>query len=394
MTCDMNRRHFLGGLGIGLSIPLAPLNLAQAASAQARRLILVELAGANDGLNTLVPFGDGRYRALRPNIHLERNEVLTLNEWQGLHAEMAPLMDAWNAGEMAIVQGLGYPEQSRSHFKSIALWETGGDGTRAGRTGWLTNDLLTVEGHSLDAHGISLDGGMGVFASSEGTWISLTSLHQLRTLSAAAATFDFAGGAEGNEALGLLLERANSLDTAMANIRAKMARTQKSWEFDVRGGDLGPQLGLALQLIANQIETPVLKVQLSGFDTHEYQRGTHEYLLRDLAQALADLRRGLKSLGQWDNTLVMTYSEFGRRARENYSEGTDHGTAAPHFVMGGRVEGGLWGDHPDLGALEDDDMKFSMDYRALYDAILANWFGLGGNQFAARADKRLRGLIA
>ena len=393
MNCEMDRRQFLGGLGLGLSIPLAPFSLAQAATASSRRLILVELSGANDGLNTLVPFGDDRYRALRPNIGLDRHELLELNDWQGLNAALEPLMGAWNAGEMAIVQGLGYPQQSRSHFKSIALWETGGDGTRAGRTGWLTDDLLTREGLNLDADGISLDGGMGVFASSEGTWISLTSLHQLRTLSAATRTFDYAGDAHGNDALGLLLERAHSLDTAMANISAKMARTRVNRSFQLRGGELGPQLGLALQLVAHEIETPVLKVQLGGFDTHEHQRGTHAYLLRNLAQALSGLRSVLKSIGQWDNTLVMTYSEFGRRALENQSEGTDHGTAAPHFLMGGAVKGGLWGDHPDLGILEENDLQFTMDYRALYHTVLAEWFGVKHNQFNDKADKRLDRLV-
>ena len=394
MKCEMDRRQFLGGFGLGLSIPLAPFSLAQAAKANFRRLILVELSGANDGLNTLVPFGDERYRALRPNIGLDRQDLLALNDWQGLHAALEPLMAAWNAGEMAIVQGLGYPQQNRSHFKSIALWETGGDGTRAGRTGWLTDDLLGLEGTKLDAHGISLDGGMGVFASSEGTWISLTSLHQLRSLSATTRTFDYVGEANANDALGLLLERAHSLDTAMANISAKMNRTRWTPNFHIHNSELGQQLGLALQLIAHEIETPVLKVQLGGFDTHEYQRGTHEYLLRDLAKALADFRTGLKRIDQWESTLVMTYSEFGRRALENQSEGTDHGSAAPHFLIGGGVKGGLWSDHPDLGTLRDNDIKFTMDYRALYHTVLTDWFGLKHSRFNNKADKRLHGLIA
>ena len=389
----MQRRDFLAGIGLGLSIPLAPWSLAQASRSSSRRLILVELSGANDGLNTVVPFGDDRYYSLRPSIGLERSDLITLNDWQGLHSELAPLMTSWNDGDLAIVQGLGYPGQNRSHFKSIALWETGGDGSGAGRTGWLTDDILSLGNTNFDAHGISLDGGMGVFSSGDGTWISLTSLHLLRSLSASTNTFEFSGSTNGNPALGLLLDRANSLDTAMANISAKMANVQTTRNFSIQGRDLGRQLGIALQLIAHEIDTPVLKVQLSGFDTHEYQRGNHEDLLNDLAQALAGLRRGLKSIGQWDNTLVMTYSEFGRRAEENQSEGTDHGTAAPHFVMGGRVNGGLWGDHPDLGQLDDGDMRYTMDYRTLYDAVLANWFRLSDNRFSDKRDNRLIGLI-
>ena len=389
----MHRRNVLAGLGLGLSVPLAPLALAQAAQASGRRLILVELSGANDGLNTLVPFGDDRYFSLRPRIALDSSSLVSLNDWQGLNGELRPLANSLDDGDLAIVQGLGYPGQNRSHFKSIALWETGGDGMQAGRTGWLTDDLLTLDGQSFDAHGISLDGGMGIFSASDGTWISLTSLSQLAGLAETTFAFEQTGTGATNAALGLLLQRANDLDTAMSRIKNKMARTRNTPSAQIYGGALGRQMGLALELVAHEINTPVLKVQLSGFDTHEYQLGNHENLMRDLGQSLAGLRRGLKQLGQWDNTVVMTYSEFGRRAEENNSEGTDHGTAAPHFVMGGRVTGGLWGDHPRLDRLDDGDMRHTMDYRALYEAVLSDWFGLPGNRFDGHKDPRLVGLF-
>ena len=390
----MHRRNVLASLGLGLSVPLAPFALAQAAQASGRRLILVELSGANDGLNTLVPFGDDRYFSLRPRIALDSSSLVPLNKWQGLNGELRPLADSLDDGDLAIVQGLGYPGQNRSHFKSIALWETGGDGMQAGRTGWLTDDLLTLDGQSFDAHGISLDGGMGIFSASDGTWISLTSLSQLAGLAETTFAFEQTGTGATNAALGLLLQRANDLDSAMSRIKDKMARTRNTPSARIQGGALGRQMGLALELVAHEINTPVLKVQLSGFDTHEYQLGNHENLMRDLGQSLAGLRRGLKQLGQWDNTVVMTYSEFGRRAEENNSEGTDHGTAAPHFVMGGRVKGGLWGDHPRLDRLDDGDMRHTMDYWSLYEAVLSDWFGLPGNRFDGHKDPRLAGLFA
>ena len=137
----MDRRKVLSSLVAGLSLPLAPIQLAEAAARTGRRLILVELSGANDGLNTVVPWANDRYRAIRPSVALDRSDLITLDDQLGLNNALSSLEPAWQAGEMAIIQGLGYPEQNRSHFKSIALWETGGDGNRAGRNGWLTEDV-------------------------------------------------------------------------------------------------------------------------------------------------------------------------------------------------------------------------------------------------------------
>mgnify|MGYP000929285023 CR=1 FL=1 len=168
----MKRRQLLSLIAAGLSIPLAPLQLAQAAQRSGRRLILVELSGANDGLNTIVPVKNDRYRAIRPSVALNPSEVLSLSGDMTLNSRMERLMTAWNAGDMAVVQGLGYPDQNRSHFKSIALWETGGDGKKAGRNGWLTEDSERLN-QPLDAHGISLDGGMPVLTASKNLMIAV-----------------------------------------------------------------------------------------------------------------------------------------------------------------------------------------------------------------------------
>ena len=388
----MNRRELLSLVSASLSLPLAPMSLSQASARSGRRLVLVELSGANDGLNTIAPVWDERYHELRPEIGLEPDEVITLGQSLGINQAMRPLLTAWNAGELAVVQGLGYPSQNRSHFKSIALWETGGDGNRSGRDGWLTEDIEGMGFAGLDAHGISLDGGMGVFASPSGMWISMTSLSDVRTLSASNESYG-ANPTTTNPALSMLLERANNFDAAMERISQKVD-SMPSRSFRINAGGLGRQASLAAQLIAAGVNAPVLKLSIGGFDTHEYQRGDHERLLRTVAQALAGFRNTLKSTGHWDDTLVMTYSEFGRRARENQSRGTDHGAAAPHFVMGGRVKGGLWGTHPDLGQLDNDDLRFTMDYRSLYDNVLGEWFGIRDNRFTDFSTRLLRGLTA
>ena len=388
----MDRRKVVSSLVAGLSLPLAPIQLAAAAARSGRRLILVELSGANDGLNTVVPWANNRYRAIRPSVSLDRSDLITLDDQLGLNDALSSLGPAWQAGEMAIIQGLGYPEQNRSHFKSIALWETGGDGNRAGRNGWLTEDVEAM-GSRFDAHGISLDGGMGVFASSSGLWLSFTSLHHLQTLSAANAGLGGTVSDSANPALSMLLDRGNALDSAMGQISAKIQEKGLGRHVNIDGGDLGRQAALAATLISAGVDAPVLKMKIGGFDTHENQRGDHERLLRDLGRSLAGLRSALKQSGHWDQTLILTYSEFGRRATENYSRGTDHGTAAPHLLLGGRVRGGLFGRHPDLEDLEDGDLKYTLDYRSVYQRLLAGWFGLPDNRFSGFEDASLDGLL-
>ena len=392
----MDRRTLMNALIAGLAIPLAPVKLAMAAQATGRRLVLVELSGANDGLNTVVPFRDERYREIRPNIALSGEDLFTITNELALHKSLIPLDPAWQAGDLAIIQGLGYPGQNRSHFKSIALWETGGDGSDSQVNGWLTEDIEGMEGaNTLDAHGISLDGGMGVFASSSGVWLSMTSLNQFTGLRDSAhpmiTTKESAGG---NPALSLLMDRGRALDTAMGRISAKLNVMTSANNLQIDAGDFGRQAAMAAQLIDAGIDAPVLKLKIDGFDTHEGQQWRHGDLLRDLGRGLAGLRDNLKRSGHWETTLVMTYSEFGRRAVENESSGTDHGTAAPHFLMSGALKGGIWGIHPDLGTLVEGDMQFTMDYRSAYHRVLSDWFGLKRNRFSKFDEMSLEGIFS
>jgi uncharacterized protein (DUF1501 family) len=150
----------------------------------------------------------------------------------------------------------------------------------------------------------------------------------------------------------------------------------------VRGGELGDQLELALNCISAGINSPVIKVSHGSFDTHDNQSWRHNDLLEDLSMAIFDTRKQLVKMDEWHNTLIMTYSEFGRTAYENASEGTDHGTAAPHFLIGGGVKGGFYGKQPSLNNLKDGDMIFTTDYRSFYDTILSSWFSIHNNKFS------------
>ncbi len=385
----MNRRQLLQLLIAGIGIPAGLSVVNDALASTGKRLILVELTGANDGLNTLVPLSDDNYHKSRPTIALKNNDVIKLNDDFSIHQSLKPLMELWNQDNMAWIHGLGYPSPNRSHFKSMALWETGGDGIKSGRQGWLTHDIEHRLGRNIiDAHGISLAGDMNLFSSTSGHWLSMTSPEQFL----ADRQPSILKTKTMNKSLQLVSQRMEKLEKSLQGLSRKLENTPKVRRLP--GGKLGAQLQQVVRLIRAGVDTPVFRVQLSGFDTHENQAYKHSELLATLANALGAFASQLTFDGEWQNTLVMSYSEFGRRATENKSAGTDHGTAAPHFVLGGSVKGGLYGTPTDLGNLgEDGDPDYTMDYRALYDQVLNGWFGIAHNSFDAYSDDRLRKLV-
>lgn len=388
----MNRRTLLKALSAGMTLPLGltPLQtlLAANATGTGKRLILIELSGANDGLNTLVPISNDHYHRLRPAIGLTKKEVISINDDLAFHQSLKPLMALWERGELAWVQGLGYPQPNRSHFKSIALWESGGDGFKDGRSGWITHDIEHQLGRAVaDAHGISLKGDLNLFNSEGGRWMSLESTSQIESTSV--PTPD--SGKQYNATLDLVAGKMHELHHTMGRLSDKLQKTPKA--KSIAPGELGNQLSQVVRLIRSGIDTPVYRVQLGGFDTHNNQLGRHARLLVQLARSITGLRNALQLDGEWQNTLVMTYSEFGRRAAENNAGGTDHGTAAPHLITGGAVRGGLYGTEPDLRELVDGDPAHTVDYRALYEQVLSHWFGIQDNRFVAYSSADLKGLL-
>jgi len=384
----MQRRKFLTMAATAALLPLTPYAATLSHGYNGRRIILLELAGANDGLNTLVPYSDNRYYQLRPTIGLARKQIIELNDNIGLHASLKALMPLWQSGELALVQGLGYPVPNRSHFKSIALWENGGDGNKQRYDGWATHDIEHAYAmKQVDAHGIVLGGGMGVFSNAAGNWLSMSTADQYTGVAAPAMT----GTGKQNAAMNALLESASMLQTSLDRLSSKMNKLGR--RVNVPGGVLAQQMTHAINLINAGVQVPVIKLSLGSFDTHENQLGRHKSLLLQAAKTISSLRNELKKSGEWDNTLLVTYSEFGRRAGENRSGGTDHGTAAPHIIAGGLTNGGLFGDMPDLGNLANGDLQYTMDYRAVYSRLLTDWLQLPTDRFSQYNDNRLNGLF-
>lgn len=392
------RRHFLKQLLLCTATPLAALNRRAFAlddSVTHRRLVLVELVGANDGLNTLVPYRNDHYYNLRPTLALHQPDIITIDQSLGVHASLEPLMPLWERGELAWVQGLGYPKANRSHFKSIALWQSAGDGLSArAAQGWLTHAVEHQLGRQvIDPHGISLAGDLGVFASNSGRWFSTESVEDLKKQQVPQNL----NTQSEHPTLKVLQQRIATLDSTLKGLQKKLNNTSAQSEIPrFSGGALGEQLRQVCMMVAAGLDTPVYRVQLKGFDTHRNQQPRHQRLMKALAQALASFSKVMRQMGEWDNTLVMSYSEFGRRAAENRSAGTDHGTAAPHLVLGGSVVGGIYGDAPDLADLSDGDPLFTLDYRALYNRILVDGLGVstaGSGTLCEYADARLEKLL-
>ena len=377
----MHRRQLLqfgaglaGSALLGVHAPgLAQALARRASGASDRILVLVELKGGNDGLNTVIPYADALYAQLRPTLALPAADVLRLDGGTGLHPELKPLLALWEKDELAIVQGVGYPQPNLSHFRSIEIWDTASNSAEYLDDGWLARGLHAGMAGSaaFTAEGVRIGSSdFGPLAGARA--ISLNNpeafVEQARLASPRAA--------RGNPALQHLLRVEADVSQAAEGLRAE----RHAFATRFPPGAFGSGVQAAAQVVASQRGRggiPVLTLTLGSFDTHQNQLGVHANLLRQLAEGLVALRGALIELGVWDRTLVMTFSEFGRRPRQNQSNGTDHGTAAPHFIAGGAVRGGLYGTMPELAVLDAaQNLVFTTDFRQLYATVARDWWGV------------------
>ena len=353
-----------------------------------RILLLVELKGGNDGLNTLVPYADTRYRVLRPSVGVARERVLQLDEKVGLHEKLEPLMESWKAGDFAILQGVGYPYPNRSHFRSIEIWDTASAANQTLSEGWIAQ---AFEGTSL-SKGVGVDSIVIDTNALPSTGPSLRTIvmQDAENFLRQAEAVKESGGLNdgGNPALRHLLAVRHEINAAAKGLSERLRAAPPPMHAYPQEVFLGRQLDLATRVLTTRLPVVAIKTALGGFDTHANQVQTHERLLGLLASSLATLRKNLIAANVWNDTVVMTYSEFGRRAKQNASAGTDHGTAAPHFVMGGAVKGGLYGAYPSLSDLQDGDLRHSIDFRSVFATVARGCWGLQ-RDFGQRQPQRL-----
>ena len=369
----LHRRAFLQTAGASALTAWLPIRTAWAAPQYERLLILVELKGGNDGLNTVIPYADAQYAALRPRIAIPRDQVLQLDPQSGLHPSLAPLMPLWQAGSLAVVQGVGYPQANLSHFRSIEIWDTASRSNQFLRDGWLTRTFTSAPAPRNFAADAVVVGSSepGPFMSGSGSGVRTISLSNTEQFLRQAKLAAPAGQAH-NVALNHVLRVEQDILQAAAGLKAgHVFRT----EFPATA--FGNAVRTAAQVVASPSHVAALKLSLGSFDTHSGQLGTHTRLLKDLADGLMALKSALTELNRWDDTLITTYAEFGRRPRENLSGGTDHGTANAHFVLGGRVKGGLLGARPALDRLDGNgNLPFDVDFREIYATVLERWWGV------------------
>jgi uncharacterized protein (DUF1501 family) len=375
---------FSRGVASAKALSIDGARASQAASD--RTLIVVQMAGGNDGLNTVVPYTDSLYKQMRPTLAIPDNQVVQLDGRLGLHPNLAPLKKLWDQGHLAIVEGVGYPNQSLSHFQAMDIWQTldlSGNGSQ-GWLGKLVSGWVDQEGHPFQALNIGTQTAQALASISKPV-PTLTSVQSYRV---AADPADSDGG---NGRLQALMKLYNSyprtapyaalldttaLDAQEGSRQLHEASAQYQPMVTYPTGPFAAGLKVLAEAIVQNLGLRVGYVTLGGFDTHANQQTTHGNLMKALADGLSAFYNDLALHGKADNVVVMTWSEFGRRVEENGSLGTDHGTAAPMFVLGNPINRGIFGEPPSLSNLDSaGNMKYTIDFRSVYATVLDRWLG-------------------
>lgn len=381
------RRQFLEtSLRTGAVVSLAssvPCFLTQSLQAAEQNsdgniLVVLELSGGNDGLNTVIPFADEQYEKYRPTLRVPKSQVLKLNDETGLHPALQGTAELIEDGKLAIVQGVGYPNPNRSHFESSAIWQSAQLDPKAnGGYGWLGRalDQRTDRAHSF-ADSISL-GEFDPPLTLRGRHSTTSAIRTIQELQLESSTENPAPVIASEPADDLLQFVRRRTVEARATAE-RLAKLKNNDQTSVRypGSGLGNRLKSIARLIRADLEPRVYYTQQSGYDTHFAQYNDHYQLLAQFSGALKAFLDDLAEAKLADRVLVLVFSEFGRRVEENDSQGTDHGTAAPMFLAGPAVKAGLHGQAPSLEKLVDGDLEMTTDFRSVYATVLSSWLKL------------------
>ena len=389
-------------------------------------LLILQMAGGNDGLNTVVPYSNDHYHRARPKIGLGPGQVLKLNDDIGLHPSLTGFQDLYAAGNLAVIQGIGYPNPNRSHFRSTEIWQTACDADKVERYGWLGRYFdnacagcdptiaVTIGRQMPQAFtaktptGVSLDnpqnyrfmaGGRarpGEASPAEALFRKLNQFEDtggkqhvaamngesMADMRDAEPELENAGGTIGalsgpvrhsGSVLDFLERTALDAQVSSDEIRAISSRVENKANYPAT--QLGNSLKLVAKLIGGGLPTRIFYVSQGGYDTHTNQLNAQERLLRDLGDSVKAFTDDMKDQGNLPRVLLMTFSEFGRRVSENANGGTDHGAAAPMFLVGSRIKAGLLGEYPGLAPADlfQGDLKYKVDFRSVYAAVLEHW---------------------
>ncbi len=380
---SLTRRRFLiGGVQLTAVSPLASSLLAGTSSRRGTEptLVVLQLSGGNDGLNTVVPHRQDPYFRLRPSLAHRTGTLHALDGDHGLHPRMGGLGKLYADGRVACVHAVGYPQPNRSHFRSMDIWHTADPVNPSGGIGWLGR-LADQVAESNDGSMPSMQVGAGNLPLAlRGQHFFAPTVRDVRgmRLEGYGDRFDLyrdrlLDNAEGAGDLAFLRRAAKTTYRAAT---AMQALAEADSPVDYPGHDLGRRLRLVARLISGGFGTRIFHLEHGGFDTHARQAAPHGTLLGQLSSGLSAFQQDLEKCGVADRVLVLVFSEFGRRVAENASRGTDHGTGAPVFLVGTKVAAGMHATAPNLEQLENGDVPFSTDFRRIYTTLERDWMGL------------------
>ena len=376
-------------------------------------LVVLQMAGGNDGINTVVPYSNDFYHQARPKIGLSAQQVLKLNDDIGLHGSLGGFKHLYDAGNLAVIQGVGYPNPNRSHFRSTEIWQTASDSDRIEKYGWLGRYFDNACAGSDPVVGVTIGSQLpeaffakrpkGIcfnnpqnyrfVANGAGTEESYKKLNELEMSSplpdGETNTLDNSGDMlnsggsiaslpagmpmTGGRAVDFITRTALDAQMSSDEIRGIAARVQNQAVYP--NSPLANSLKLVAKLIGGGLPTRIYYVSQGGYDTHTNQINTQQRLFQDLGDSTKAFVDDMKAQGNMQRVLVMTFSEFGRRVAENANGGTDHGAAAPMFIVGNKVTAGLLGQYPSLAPqdLFEGDVKYNVDFRSVYAGVLESW---------------------
>jgi uncharacterized protein (DUF1501 family) len=342
-----------------------------------KNLVVVQLSGGNDGLNTVVPYGNDVYYQQRSGIAIKAQEVIKLNDMQGLHPNLGPLKELYDQGWMTIINDVGYPNPDRSHFRSMDIWQSGSAATEYLSTGWIgryldsscktckypytaieVDDSLSLAMKGIDKKGIAVKDPAALYRNTNEPYFK-----------------EMIGSAKDHldeDNLGYLYKTMVETSSSASYIQ----NTSKVYQSNAiyPNTAFSKQLKTVSKFICSGLKTKVYYVSLSGFDTHVNQNNQQARLFTQYAEGMNSFVKDLKQNDKLDDTLVMTFSEFGRRVTQNASRGTDHGTANNLFLFGGKLKKkGIYNASPDLANLENGDLRFQVDFRQVYGTVLDKW---------------------
>jgi uncharacterized protein (DUF1501 family) len=382
----MKRRNFLSRSALATAGTMLIPNFLKAFEQQHlntrglshKKLVIIQLSGGNDGLNTVVPFRNDSYYKLRPKLAVDASQVLRLNDEQGFNPVMTGMKQLYDDGLLTILNSVGYPNPDRSHFRSMDIWQTASASDEFLGTGWIGRYLdAACSGNCAQPyHAIEVDDTLSLAMKGDqlkGLAVQdPQKLYRLTHNPLITHVNDLQEAHEAHDQVSYLYKTLSETVSSAAYVydKSKIYKTRTSYPTT----ELGRKLKTIAELILSGVETNIFYVSISGFDTHVNQQLRQEQLLKQYSEAVHTFVQDLKQNHQLEDTLVMTFSEFGRRVAQNGSGGTDHGTANNVFLMGGKLKKtGFFNEAPNLQSLDDGDLRYQIDFRNIYATLLRRW---------------------